>query len=148
MEHQNPISSEITYHHAPGGDETVKRIIRTTIVLSIITIIELGLGFVIYFLHKNADYSHGLVLFIKGVIVILSLAKAFYIVSVFMHLGDEIRNMIMTIVVPLLLFVWFIAAFLWDGDSWRHLRNTSGKSKPATEQEAVQPDAKKPGGVE
>ena len=36
-----------------------------------------------------------------------------------MHLGDEVRNLIMTIVVPLLLFVWFIAAFLWDGDSWK-----------------------------
>ncbi len=29
----------------------------------------------------------------------------------------------MTIVVPLLLFVWFIAAFLWDGNSYRNLRN-------------------------
>jgi cytochrome c oxidase subunit 4 len=63
-------------------------------------------------------------LFIKGVIVILTLAKAFYIVGVFMHLGDEIRNMIMTIVVPLLLFVWFIAAFLWDGSAYRTRRNT------------------------
>jgi hypothetical protein len=35
----------------------------------------------------------------------------------------------MTIIVPLLLFVWFIAAFLWDGSSWRELRNTQGKSK-------------------
>ena len=59
----------------------------------------------------------------KGVIVILSLAKAFYIVSIFMHLGDEIRNMIMTIVVPLMLFVWFIGAFLWDGNSYRTQRN-------------------------
>ncbi|MEY4637706.1 MAG: hypothetical protein RLZZ446_225, partial [Bacteroidota bacterium] len=37
--------------------------------------------------------------------------------------GDEIRNMIMTIVVPLLLFVWFIAAFIWDGNSYKNLRN-------------------------
>jgi cytochrome c oxidase subunit IV len=56
--------------------------------------------------------------------VILSLAKAFYIVGIFMHLGDELKNMIMTIVVPLLLFIWFIAAFLWDGNSWKVLRNT------------------------
>ena len=38
-------------------------------------------------------------------------------------LGDEIRNMIMTIVVPLLLFVWFIGAFLWDGSAFRNNRN-------------------------
>jgi len=148
MDHSNTAASEITFHHAPGGDETIKKIIKTTIVLSVITLIELALGFGIYFMHKSPDYSHGLVLFIKGVIVILSLLKAFYIVGVFMHLGDEIRNLIMTIVVPLLLFVWFIAAFLIDGNSWKVLRNTAGHSKPQTEQKQVVPDAKKPGGVE
>ena len=38
--------------------------------------------------------------------------------------SEAIRNMIMTIVVPLLLFVWFIGAFLWDGGSYKNLRNT------------------------
>jgi len=41
------------------------------------------------------------------------LAKAFYIVGYFMHLKHEVRNLIMTIVVPLLLFIWFIVAFLY-----------------------------------
>jgi hypothetical protein len=45
-----------------------------------------------------------------------------------MHLGDEIRNMIMTIVVPLLLFIWFIAAFLWDGNEYRVMRNRYDKT--------------------
>jgi cytochrome c oxidase subunit IV len=110
-------TSEITYHPEHGSGTS--RIWKTTIILSVITIIELGFGFLMYF----TDFPSWLDLAIKGVIVILSLAKAFYIVSVFMHLGDEIRNMIMTIVVPLLLFVWFIAAFLWDGSSFRALRN-------------------------
>jgi cytochrome c oxidase subunit IV len=146
MHQSNTHSPEVTFHHAPAGDEQVKKIIRTTVILSVITIIELALGFVIYFLHKTPDYSHSLVLFIKGVIVILSLAKAFYIVGVFMHLGDEVRNLIMTIVVPLLLFVWFIAAFLWDGDSWLNLRNTDAGHRPYPEQQIVAPkDAKKPG---
>jgi len=39
-----------------------------------------------------------------------------------MHLGHEIKNMIMTIAIPMLLFVWFIIAFLLDGVSYRHLR--------------------------
>jgi cytochrome c oxidase subunit IV len=137
MHQSNTHSPEVTFHHAPAGDEQVKKIIRTTVILSVITIIELALGFVIYFLHKSPDYSHSLVLFIKGVIVILSLAKAFYIVGVFMHLGDEVRNLIMTIVVPLLLFVWFIAAFLWDGDSWLNLRNTDAGHRPYPEQQKV-----------
>lgn len=125
MDHHQS-SPEVTVHHEPGGKEVVQKIIRTTVILSVITLIELALGFGMYLMP---DLSSALVLFIKGVIVILSLLKAFYIVGVFMHLGEEIKNLIMTIIVPLLLFVWFIAAFLWDGSSWRELRNTQGKSK-------------------
>jgi cytochrome c oxidase subunit 4 len=148
MDHHQS-TPEVTFHHEPGGKEFIQKIIKTTVILSVITVIELALGFVIYFMHKSPDHSTALILFIKGVIVILSLLKAFYIVGVFMHLGDEIRNLIMTIVVPLLLFVWFIAAFLLDGNSWKVLRNTSGKSVPETElKHTVPAEAKKPGSVE
>lgn len=116
---QHTQSSEITFHHEPS--EGTKRIWRTFWVLLIITVIELGLGLTMYLFHGGLPT--GLIIFIKGVIVILSLAKAFYIVSIFMHLGDELRNMIMTIIVPLTLFVWFIGAFLWDGNSFRTKRN-------------------------
>src|SRR5678809_1754997 len=118
MEHQ-PISPEVTFHHAPSSDN-VKRIWKTFWVLLIITIIELGLGLALYALDLPDDLRRML---IKGTIIILSLTKAYYIVSVFMHLGDEIRNMIMTIVVPLMLFIWFILAFLGDGNSYKNLRN-------------------------
>jgi cytochrome c oxidase subunit IV len=62
-----------------------------------------------------------------------------------MHLGDEVRNLIMTITVPLVLFVWFIIAFLWDGNSWREMRNTNAGSKPSidkVQQKPVLKDAK------
>ncbi|HLF47474.1 MAG TPA: cytochrome C oxidase subunit IV family protein [Chitinophagaceae bacterium] len=126
MEEQHT-ASEITFHHDVPGPENVKRIWRTFWLLLVITIIELGMGFSIYLIHKDPNFSHGLVLGIKGAIVILSLAKAFYIVSIFMHLGDEIRNMTMTIIVPLMLFIWFIAAFLYEGNSYKNLRNTYDK---------------------
>lgn len=131
-EHHSTISSpEITYA-APHKDGVVKKFMKVTWVLSIITVIELVLG--LGLAKSWFGDSSAVVLFIKGVICILSLAKAYYIVSVFMHLGDEIRNFIMTIVVPLCLFIWFILAFLWDGDSWKNLRNTNGGSR--TEQVA------------
>ena len=135
MEHHAE-STEITFHHEPS--QGTGRIWRTFWLLLVITMIELGLGFILYFTHGTT--STALVLFIKGVIVILSLAKAFYIVSIFMHLGDEIRNMIMTIIVPLMLFVWFIGAFLWDGNSYRTLRNRYDKS---LENKTVQPPVEK-----
>jgi len=125
MEHQT-FGGEVTFPHAAPGDDSKKRIWKTTIILSIITIVELGVGYLLYF----TDFSHTVDLMFKGAVIILSFAKAFYIVSIFMHLGDEIRNMIMTIVVPLLLFVWFIIAFLWDGNSWKNLRNEYAPKDP------------------
>jgi cytochrome c oxidase subunit IV len=122
-------TSEVTFHHHIDDSEFKRRIRKTTILLSVITIIELGIGLLLYTMHKDGQANEFLVLLFKGVVCILTLAKAFYIVSVFMHLGDEIRNMIMTIVVPLLLFIWFIAAFLWDGNSYRTKRNRYDKFK-------------------
>jgi cytochrome c oxidase subunit 4 len=117
-QHHHTVSPEISVvHHHDSG---TKRIWKTFWILLGITVIELGLGLTMYAFPNMSEWVH---IAIKGSIVILSLAKAVYIVSIFMHLGDEIRNMIMTIAVPLMLFVWFIGAFLWDGYSWKNLRN-------------------------
>jgi cytochrome c oxidase subunit IV len=82
----------------------------------------------------------------------MTLAKAYYIVSVFMHLGDEIRNMIMTIVVPLMLFIWFIAAFIYEGNSYKNLRNRYDRHFKETtmpvEQQKTETPVNKPGGKE
>lgn len=116
MEH--PPATEVVIHHEPAS--STKRIWKVFWILLVITLVELGLGLSLYAL----DLPEGLRMhLIKGVIIILSLAKAYYIVSYFMHLGDEIRNMVMTIVVPLMLFIWFILAFLGDGNSYKNLRN-------------------------
>ncbi len=123
MEQQN-VSTEITFQHEVPTDN-VKRIWKTFWILLIITSIELGLGLTLYALDMPDDLRRML---IKGTIIILSLAKAYFIVSVFMHLGDEIRNFILTIVIPLMLFIWFITAFIVDGNSYKHLRNRYDKN--------------------
>jgi len=112
--------SAVEYHeHHGGGTKEIKRV---TIILTVLTILELILGYCpIYFnLSEESTMRH----FIKGVILILMVAKAFYIVGYFMHLKHEIRNLIMTICIPLFLFVWFIIAFLYDGHSYNENRNT------------------------
>lgn len=112
----------------------VKRIWKAFWILLVLTIIELGLGLTIYYIDRTPDPSSSLILGIKGVICILTLAKAFYIISIFMHLGDERRNMIMSVAVPATLFIWFIIAFIWDGDSYKNLRNTDAGSRVYIEQ--------------
>jgi len=142
MAHQEKLTSpEMTFEHHHSDEEFKRRVRKTTILLSIITVIELGIGLTIYTIHKGPDPSHLLILMFKGTVCILTLAKAYYIVSVFMHLGDEIRNMIMTVIVPLMLFIWFIAAFLWDGNSYKNLRNNYDKH--FQERSVIE---KKPGG--
>lgn len=135
-------TQEITFH--PEHEDSTKPIWRTFWILSILTAIELSIGLIIYTIHKGANPNATLVLGFKGMVCILTLAKAYYIVSVFMHLGNEIRNMIMTIVVPLGLFVWFIIAFLWDGNSWRNLRNKYN-GMPPSQTEQVAPAATEKG---
>ncbi len=125
---------EVTIPHGAPAEDSKKKIFKTTVLLSVITLIELGIGYLLY----ATDFSETVDIMFKGAVIILSFAKAFYIVSIFMHLGDEIRNLIMTIVVPLLLFLWFIVAFLWDGNSWKNLRNEyAPKTEVKHEQHAV-----------
>ena len=128
---QQLASDEISFASA-HSDDMYKIIKRVTIILSVVTLIELGLGLTVYAIGNGSDLA---ILLIRGIITILSLAKAFYIVSYFMHLGDEVRSLMMTIVVPLGLFIWFIIAFLYEGNSWKNLRNTrAGSVKAPIEQ--------------
>src|SRR5436305_77951 len=114
--------SAVEYHEQGNGG--TKEIIRVTIILTVLTIVELGLGFSMINMTEESFSRH----VIKGIILILMLAKAFYIVGYFMHLKHEIRNLIMTICIPLLLFVWFIIAFLTDGNSFKNDKNTWDRS--------------------
>ncbi len=108
-----------TEQHEGGG---TKEIWKVTIILTVLTIVELLLGF--WMMGMDLNLQSGLRLAVKGAIVILMMVKAFYIVAYFMHLKHEMKNLIMTIVVPLALFIWFIIAFLYDGNSFKNLRNT------------------------
>ncbi len=113
---QSKLYSGLLAHH--DGDindkaskTQVKRILKVTLLLAIVTIIEVGLG--LYGHYKGMPVGIRNFFFI-----IMTLLKAAYIVKVFMHLGDEFRNFFIAIMIPLFLFIWFIIAFLADGHFW------------------------------
>lgn len=108
--------------HAEPSFST-KAIWRTFWILLVITCIELVIGMFI------APSLPGLKIFFNILYIFLTLLKAFYIVAEFMHLRHELRNMIMTIIVPLFLFLWFVAAFLWDGNSYGTCGTTTTRIK-------------------
>jgi cytochrome c oxidase subunit IV len=146
--------------HGPHGHETAashsevthaehsfdsKAIWRTFWILLGITCVELIVGMFI------APHFHSLKLMFNILYMILTAAKAFYIIAEFMHLRHEIKNMIMTIAVPALLFIWFLAAFLWDGDSFKTLRNRYDRHHSEESKKKVEAtpgtEAQKPGAV-
>lgn len=108
------------HHHdvdSPESRGQVKRIWKIFWILLVITIAEVILG--MFFSHQMPK---ALVAFL---FLGLTILKAGYIVSVFMHLGDEFKNFIATVLIPLVLFVWFIIAFLFDGGFWLHMNDVS-----------------------
>jgi cytochrome c oxidase subunit IV len=147
------MSNQATPHdtaHAPAAHATfdTKPIWRTFWILLGITMVELCLATI----HLKTGFPNKYVL--NGVYLILTCAKAFYIIAEFMHLRHEIKNLIMTVAIPVCLFIWFIIAFLTDGNSFRELRNrydpyhveqNNTKVAPAGGEEAPAVPAQKPG---
>jgi cytochrome c oxidase subunit IV len=135
-----------TVVQTPGHGEpsfSTKAIWRTFWILSVITVVELALAILYYktdFLPKH---------FLNGIFVIGTLAKAFFIIAEFMHLGHEIKNLILSLAMPALLFVWFIIAFLWDGNSFKNLRNDYDRHHlEQSKTKTPAPEAKKPGAAD
>lgn len=48
----------------------------------------------------------------------LTIIKAFYIVSVFMHLGDEVKRLAWSIILPFIFIMWFLIAMTNEGNSY------------------------------
>ena len=53
----------------------------------------------------------------------LSAYKAIKIIFEFMHMKYEIKGMAMSVLLPTLLLVWAIIAFLYEGNWWQDLRD-------------------------
>lgn len=110
MQHHTDLNS-------PESKKQVGRIWKVFWILLVVTIAEVILG--MFFSHQMPK---GLVAFF---FLALTLFKAGYIVAVFMHLGDEIKGFMITVLIPLTLFIWFIIAFLADGGFWLHMNTTA-----------------------
>jgi cytochrome c oxidase subunit IV len=113
--------------------DQIKKIWKVFWVLLAITVAEVVVG--MFFSHS---IPKGLVNFF---FLALTILKAGYIVAIFMHLGDEFKGFIVTVLVPLFLFVWFIIAFLADGFFWLRMNNESPARGDKIE--VVAPHAKK-----
>ena len=116
---QSKLYSGILAHHSDINStesrDQVKKIWGVFWILLVITVLEVVIG--MFFSHNIP----------KGIVAViflgLTLVKAAYIVAIFMHLGDEKKNFMISVLIPLFLFFWFIIAFLSDGGFWLHVNN-------------------------
>lgn len=121
--HPGEVTGEMEGHH---GGSTKKSVIKVTAILTVITIIEIIWGMSVSHHVAAAGYK-----WVNAVFFLtFTFIKAGYIVAEFMHLKYELKNFILSICIPLLLFVWFVIAFCIDGDSWLNLKERyNGKTQ-------------------
>lgn len=93
-----------THHSEEEGKKARKEIYKVTIYLSLITAIEVGVGII----WGRGNVQGWLWEAIKWGYIILTLVKAGYIVMVFMHLGQEKKNLKMMILIPYLIFIIYL----------------------------------------
>lgn len=90
----------------PPNKEKIRRIWMTALFLGVVT----GIEFVIAFTMDASAFRTSL-------FVGLTLVKAFYIVSEFMHLKYEVKVLIWSILIPTIFIVWLLLALLIEGEA-------------------------------
>ncbi len=109
------------YHNEEEGKKIRKKIYMVTVILTAITVFEIFMG--VYF-KRNGTATWET---IKMLFLILTLVKAAYIVLIFMHLGDERKNLKYVILLPYALFILYLIFIgLYEGLSVQDLNNTFG----------------------
>jgi cytochrome c oxidase subunit IV len=106
-------------------EQAIRLAYRGLVLLAVVTVIEViislfGKG---YLGWKEAYYLTWVHYAAGTIITALSFYKAYYIVFNFMHLGMETRSLIRTVLLPLVLLIFAIIAFLWEGAYWHNSRS-------------------------
>jgi cytochrome c oxidase subunit 4 len=117
---QSKLYSGVMSHHSDvestESKHQIKKIWKVFWILLLITMVEVVLG--MFFSHDMPK------VLVAVMFLALTILKAGYIVAIFMHLGDEVKNFIIAVMIPLVLFIWFIIAFLADGGFWLHMNQS------------------------
>ncbi len=116
-------------------EKSKKIALSTIILLGVITIAEvifalLGKGYIIKGLHFP-------VAIMGGVMIIMSLTKAYYIVYEFMHLKYEVPGLLKSVILPTALLIWAVIAFLYEGNDWGNRRSLIKNKNEAERQEVI-----------
>jgi len=104
-----------------SDEEAIKTVYKGLVLLAVATVVEviialLGKGHIIAGFYLP-------VWFMAITMIGISLYKAYFIVNEFMHVRYEVSGLAMSILLPLILLIWAIIAFLYEGNAWKENRN-------------------------
>ena len=108
-------------HGAEQSFDT-KAIWKTFRILLYITVFELILAIGYYKLEGSFSNKELVKHLLNGVFIILTLAKAFFIVGYFMHLKFERMGLVFAIIVPILFIIGLILVLTNESHHWVDLR--------------------------
>jgi cytochrome c oxidase subunit 4 len=112
MERDDIIEYSLDAHHSEeAGKRIRKKIWTVTLIMALITTVEVALGaYWKEWFPQSWD-------FVKLGYIVLTLVKAYLIVSIFMHLGDERRNIRSIILLPYALFILYLLFIaIWESN--------------------------------
>ncbi len=92
----------------PADRNKILKIWKVAGILAFITAIEFAFAFGLDHTFKYTKIF---------IFIALTVVKAFFIVSEFMHLGHERKSLVYSVILPLLFLVWAITAFLMESDA-------------------------------
>ncbi len=106
-------------HGEEEGKKIRKKLYTVTAILTILTVFEIFMG---VFFKRNSTFTWET---IKLLFIVLTLVKAAYIVLIFMHLGEERKNLKYVVLLPYALFILYLIFIgLYEGLSVQELNNT------------------------
>ena len=97
-----------------------KEVLKTIIILSVVTVVEVGIAIGYDVLMAADGGKHKWV--VNMLMAFFSVVKVIYIMGTFMHLKHEKKGFILTVLLPFLFLIWAIIAFTFEGASWQYMR--------------------------
>lgn len=117
MENTQALEANPSFKEERQKDPVVKSLMRVFWILLIVTIVEVALAFVHYFVHFPPRAV------LNAVFIGLTVVKAFYIIGEFMHLRHEVKTLIMIFLIPLIFLFWAIVALIYEGGATKQMRD-------------------------
>ncbi|MCC5920506.1 MAG: cytochrome C oxidase subunit IV family protein [Cyclobacteriaceae bacterium] len=98
--------NDVTADVIPKDPEKINKILKVSAIIAVLAILQVVLAFLL----PRGGFSYTMIVF-------LMVAKAYYITAELMHLKNEVKVLIGSILIPILFIVFFLFVLYMEGNS-------------------------------